>query len=55
MKTMKFVKGMGAGLMIGACLGMAFAPDKKYRKRQIGRAVRAFGQIIEDVSDAIHL
>ena len=50
---MGFLKGMGAGLVVGACIGMSVAPDKKIRKRQIGRAIKAMGQIIEDVSDAI--
>ena len=51
---MSFVKGMGAGMVLGACIGMAFAPDKKYRKRQFGKAIKTVGQVIEDVSDALH-
>lgn len=53
MKIMSFVKGLGAGMLIGACIGMALAPDKKCRKRQFGKAVKAVGQVIEDISDAI--
>ena len=54
MDAAKFWKGMGAGLLLGACVGMAAAP-KKQRKRSIGRAVRAMGQLIEEVSSAIKL
>ena len=51
--NMNFLKGMGAGLLLGACVGMVVAPDKKSGKRRIGKAVKALGQMIEDVSCAI--
>lgn len=51
--NMNFLKGMGAGLILGACVGMAVAPDKKTGKRRFGKAVKALGQMIEDVSCAI--
>ena len=50
---MNFFKGMGAGLLVGACVGMVVAPDKKAGKRRFGKAVKALGQMIEDVSCAI--
>ena len=53
MNSMGFLKGMGAGLLVGACVGMVVAPDKRARKRQIGRAVKAMGQIMEDFSGYI--
>ena len=52
MDTAQFWKGMGAGLLLGACAGMAAAP-KKNRKRSVGKAVRAMGQLIEAVSCAV--
>lgn len=53
--NMGFLKGMGVGLIVGACIGMSVAPDKKFRKRQVGRAMKAVGQVIEDISDAVRL
>ena len=53
MKAKDFLRGMGAGLLVGACVGMTVAPDRKSRKRQIGRAVKTVGQIIEDVGAAV--
>ena len=53
MKAMDFLKGMGAGLVVGACVGMTVLPDHKSRKKQIGRAVKTVGQIIEDVGAAV--
>ena len=47
---MNFLKGMGCGLIAGACAGMAFAPGRLRRKRKISRAVKAMGQMIEDAS-----
>ena len=51
---MKFLKGMSAGLLVGACIGMAVAPDPKTRKRQVSGAVKAVGQAIEDFGNTIH-
>ena len=51
---MGFLKGMGAGLLVGTCVGMAAASMKHCRKRQIGRTVKAVGQAIEDFSGLIH-
>ena len=53
MKAKDFFKGMGAGLVVGACVGLTVAPDHKSRKRQIGRAVKTVGQIIEDIGAAV--
>ena len=50
---MKFLKGMGTGLLVGACIGMAVAPDPKTRKRQVGSTVKAVGQAIEDLGSSI--
>ena len=53
MSNMNFLKGMGAGLVLGACVGMAVAPDKKTGKRRFGKMVKTIGQVIEDISCAI--
>lgn len=51
MNSMNFFKGMGAGLLVGACIGAAFAPDKKTGKRAIGKAVKAVSNAVSDISD----
>ena len=53
MKMMDFLKGMGAGMMVGAALGMVIAPDKRGGKRRLGKMIRAAGEVIEDLSGAI--
>ena len=51
MRKMKFLKGMGAGLVIGACIGMTVAADKKCCRRFVNRAMRTVGGVINDLSD----
>ena len=55
MKTMDFLKGMGAGMVVGAALGMVIAPDKRGGKKRLGRMFRAAGDVIEDLCGAIGL
>ena len=55
MKTMDFLKGMGAGMMVGAALSMVIVPDKRNAKKRISRMFRAAGDVIEDLSGAIGL
>jgi gas vesicle protein len=53
MGNMNFLKGMGAGLVVGACVGMAMAPDKKKSKSTVSKAVKAVETIISDVADVM--
>lgn len=55
MGNMNFLKGMGAGLIVGACVGMAVTPDKKRGKKAIAKAVRAVETILGDVGDVMGL
>lgn len=55
MGKMSFLKGMGAGLMVGACVGMMMAPRKKTGKKAVGRAVKAVGEVIDEISSVIGL
>ena len=55
MKTMDFLKGMGAGVVFGAALGMVLAPDKRSGKKRLSRMFRAAGDVIEDLGGAIGL
>ena len=51
MGSMNFIKGMGAGLLVGACVGMALAPDKRSAKKTMSKAAKAFETIISDITD----
>jgi gas vesicle protein len=55
MKAMDFLKGMGAGMMVGAALGMIISPDKRGGKKRLSKMIRAAGDVIEDLSGAIGL
>ena len=55
MKTMDFLKGMGAGMMVGAALGMLISPAKRGGKKRLSRMFRAAGDVIEDLSGTIGL
>ena len=50
-----FFKGIGAGMLMGAAVGMAIMPSRRFRKRKIGKAVKSLGQVVEDVMDAVKL
>ncbi|MCD8240734.1 MAG: hypothetical protein LUB58_05055 [Oscillospiraceae bacterium] len=52
MNQMSFLKGMGAGLIVGARIGMAVKPEKPGCKC-FRRALHTMGKIIEDVGDTI--
>jgi gas vesicle protein len=52
---MDFLKGMGAGMVVGAALGMVVAPEKRGGKKRLSRMFRAAGDVIEDISGAIGL
>lgn len=53
MNSMSFVKGMGAGLIVGACVGMSMCADKKACKRKLGKTVKSIGEVIESVTDSL--
>ncbi len=47
-----FLKGMGVGLAVGASVGMVMAPRKKSTS-MVGKALKAAGEIAENISDAM--
>lgn len=55
MRKMKFLKGMGAGMVVGACIGMAMAVDKKRRSRFFCNLGKTVNGLIDDVSDVMGL
>ena len=55
MGNMSFIKGMGAGLIVGACVGMTIMPDKKRGKKAVGKAFKAVETILSDVTEVMGL
>ena len=50
---MKYISGMGAGLLAGMCIGMAMAPMKGSRSRQVRSAMKRVGQAIEEFGSSL--
>ncbi len=48
-----FLKGMGAGLMVGVCLGFSLAADKRHSKKMMHRVVRNMGDMVERMGEAM--
>ncbi|MBR5490073.1 MAG: hypothetical protein IKV79_02245 [Oscillospiraceae bacterium] len=48
-----FMKGLGAGMIAGVCVGMTLTMDKRRSKKMLHRAVRTMEDMAERVSDAI--
>lgn len=55
MKSMNFLKGMGAGVMVGAALGAMLSTDKKTSRKRLGKMLRTAGDVIEDLGGALGL
>ena len=55
MSGSEFFKGAAVGMVIGSAIGMIMMPDKKMgaKKRTVGRAIRAVGEVVENFSDFI--
>lgn len=45
-----FIKGMSVGIVAGAALGMIAAPRGKQKKSAVGRALKAAGDIVDNIS-----
>ncbi len=53
MSNVNFVKGMGIGIAAGIALGMAMAPKKRSGKRMAGKAIKAFGEVVDNFSHVV--
>ena len=55
MNNMDFIRGTVVGMIAGATIGMAAVPKKKSSdmKSMAGKALRAAGDIVENISDAM--
>lgn len=50
----RFFRGMVVGVMAGAAMGAAFMPKrKKASKRYVGKALRATGEVLDQISDVL--
>lgn len=48
-----FMKGMGAGLMVGVCVGVTLTADKRRSKKMINRAVRNMNDMADRMAEAL--
>ena len=49
-KETELMKGIGIGMVAGAAIGMLLSPKKKSKPSMIGRAVKAAGEVIDNVT-----
>ena len=49
-KEMELVKGIGIGMVAGAAIGMLVVPKKKSKPSMVGKAVKAAGEVIDNVT-----
>ena len=48
-----FIKGMGAGMVLGVCLGAGLAADKRRSRKMLHRAARNMSDMAERMADAL--
>ena len=57
MDTKNIIRAVGLGMAAGAAVSMMAAPRKKHKmvtkKSNIGKAIRAMGDVLEDVENAL--
>ena len=52
---MKFLKGMGAGILVGACLGMTVASDNRMCRRRVKSAVRTVENFLAELGNSLKI
>jgi hypothetical protein len=55
MREMGFLKGMGAGLLVGLCVGMAVASENRRARRLFTGAAKTVGGVIGGIGSALGL
>lgn len=55
MDTKSVAKAVGLGMMAGAAVSMMAAPkkNKTFKKSNVSKAIRAMGDVLEDVENAL--
>ncbi len=51
--NMRFARGMVIGMIAGAAVGAALMPKKRNGKHYAGRALRAAGGVLDQISDIL--
>ena len=46
-----FLKGMGMGLVVGACVGMSLSMDHRRSKKMLNKAMRNISDMLENFGD----
>ena len=55
MSVSAMIKGVGAGMLVGAMVYICCEKKSCCRKNRIGRVLKSIGTVVEDVSAAIGL
>lgn len=50
-----FIKGMGAGLIVGACVGMSMTMDRRRSKKMLNKAVRGMNDMLDNFAENLGL
>lgn len=50
-----FLRGMSMGVIAGAAIGMAVVPKKKALKNSAAKTIKAMGEMMEHVTDAMKM
>jgi len=53
MENTQFMRGIGVGVAVGAALAVAMRPRHKSVKSTAGKAIKAVGEVVENISDAM--
>ena len=51
--NMRFARGIVIGMIAGAAVGVTLMPKKKVGKNYAGRAIRAAGTVLDQISDIL--
>lgn len=55
MKNKELMRGIGIGIMAGTTIGMALSPRHRKSNSTAGRAIRAVGDVVENLSSAMKM
>ena len=53
MRKSNFYLGMGMGLVVGSCAGLAMRSKKQSAKNPLGRTLKNVGEVVDSISGAM--
>ena len=53
MSSNNFVKGISLGLVVGSAVGIVLAPHKKNSRSMLGKTIKTFGEVLENLTDSV--